>query len=89
MGSDDDPAEISELSERSEDEVDREEVTVSDTIDREVIWFGTEFAILPLQLAKATYNLDESYQKWDARTRLDAQKEIILWHLTSMNQMTS
>ncbi|KAI8686068.1 hypothetical protein NCS55_00281300 [Fusarium keratoplasticum] len=90
MGSENDLARISEMSELPEDEADSITATTSDAIEREVTRWRTDWKYEDNDLSDRFYVLakafGETIEKWTAHGRLDTQNETALQHLMRINQ---
>ncbi|KAI8723794.1 hypothetical protein NCS52_00236200 [Fusarium sp. LHS14.1] len=91
MGSENDLARISEMSELPEDQADNITATTSDAIEREVTRWRTDWKYEDNDLSGQSYVLAKAFgeiiKKWTAHDRLDTQNEIALQHLMSINQV--
>lgn len=90
MGSENDLARMSEMSELPEDEADSITATTSDAIEREVTRWRTDWKYEDNDLSDRFYVLAKAFgeiiEKWAAHGRLDTQNETALQHLMSINQ---
>ncbi|KAF5636080.1 chitin synthase activator [Fusarium sp. NRRL 52700] len=87
MGSENDLARISEISEQTEDDVESVTATTSDAIDREVTYWSQEKPIGSSRLDGLVKKLEEAIAQWTAHPRLDTQNEITLQLLRNINQV--
>ncbi|KAG4263049.1 hypothetical protein FPRO03_10412 [Fusarium proliferatum] len=87
MGSENDLARMSDISEQSEDEVESVTATISNSIDREVTRWRQEKPIGSSRLDVLVKELEEVIAKWMAHTWLDTQNEIMLQLLININQV--
>lgn len=90
MGSENDLARMSEMSELPEDEADSITATTSDAIKREVTRWRTDWKYEDNDLSDRFYVLAKAFgeiiEKWTAHGQLDTQNETALQHLMSINQ---
>ncbi|KAM0550337.1 hypothetical protein ACHAPJ_009008 [Fusarium lateritium] len=87
MGSENDLARMSDISEHTEDDVESVAATISDAIDREVTRWGHEKLIGSSRLDGLAMEFKEMIHKWMAHRWLDSQREIMLQHLKNINQI--
>ncbi|KAF4447232.1 hypothetical protein F53441_9219 [Fusarium austroafricanum] len=87
MGSENDLARMSDISEHTEDDVESITATITDAIDREVTRWSHEKLIGSSRLHGLAKELEEVIDKWTAHTWLDTQNEIALQHLININQI--
>ncbi|KAF5963528.1 hypothetical protein FCOIX_13806, partial [Fusarium coicis] len=85
MGSENDLARMSDISQQTEDDVDKT-ATISDEFDREVTCWRSEILDSSSRLYDLMGGLEDMIGKWTARKRLDMQNEIALQHLININQ---
>ncbi|RSL67720.1 hypothetical protein CEP54_003102 [Fusarium duplospermum] len=87
MGSENDLARMSEMSELPEDETDSLTATMSDAIDREVTrWRAHQTQVFSGRLLSLASTLNDFIGIWSAHAQLDTQNETVLQHLMSINQ---
>ncbi|KAJ4315180.1 hypothetical protein N0V84_008514 [Fusarium piperis] len=86
MGSENDLARMSEMSELPEDEMDDITATISEAIEREVSRWRNEELVVSPRLYNLTKDFEDIMEKWTAHARLDTQNEAALQHLMSINQ---
>ncbi|KAF5249275.1 hypothetical protein FANTH_5356 [Fusarium anthophilum] len=87
MGSENDLARMSEISEQTEDDVESVTATTSSVIDREVTRWSQETPIGSSRLDGLVKQLEEVIAKWTAHTWLDTQNETTLQLLLNVNQV--
>lgn len=86
MGSENDLARMSDMSELSEDEMDGITATISDAIEREMSRWRHEDFTGSARLHDLTKDFEVLIEKWTAHSRLDTQNEAALQHLMTINQ---
>ncbi|KAF5685175.1 chitin synthase activator [Fusarium circinatum] len=87
MGSENDLARMSDISEQTEDDVESLTATTSNAIDLEVARWSQEKPIGSSRLDGLVKQLEEVIAKWTTHTWLDTQNEITLQLLLNINQV--